>query len=92
MTLAICHQFPDRIILASDSRITYGNSHSDLAIKVIPITVKIDSPVDANSGQKATLFSSTYGIAFAGTFAAYNAISDFLSISLQTFAIHTIVW
>ena len=83
MTLCIAHKVNGKIILASDSRITMGNLHSDYAIKVVPINITISSARDATTGSSTTLYDSTLGLAFAGSFAAQNAIKEFLSIALQ---------
>jgi hypothetical protein len=43
----------------------------------------VTSATDSQSGNSSTLLSSTFGLAFAGSFAAQNAIKDFLAIALQ---------
>jgi hypothetical protein len=83
MTLCVAHKQNDKVILVSDSRISRADKFSDVAIKINPLHINIKSARDADTGEEFTKFTSTYGFAFAGTFAAQNAIKDFLTIALQ---------
>jgi len=83
MTLCIAHKINEKVVLASDSRISLGDRYSDFAVKVVPIMITVTSASDSETGNSSTLYSSTFGLAFAGSFAAQNAIKDFLVIALQ---------
>jgi hypothetical protein len=83
MTLCIAHKVGPTIFLASDSRVSIKDRFSDLAIKVIPLSISINSARDSETGKTEVLYSSSFGFAFAGNLAAQNAIKDFLSIVLQ---------
>ena len=83
MTVCIAQKAGSKIFLASDSRISIGALHSDNAFKVLPLSIRINLPRDEETHKTEERYSSSWGFGFAGTFAAQNAIKDFLAIVFQ---------
>jgi hypothetical protein len=82
MTLCVAWKDGDKSYLASDSRISRADMHSDYGIKVCPISIRIYEP--ASEGKKASLvFDKVYGFAFSGSFLGAYVIKEYLVITLQ---------
>lgn len=66
MTLCIVWKDDRLIHFCSDSRVTFGNSHADVAVKVLCLPVKVFSPRDER-GSRTLDYQSEFGMCFAGS-------------------------
>jgi len=83
MTLCVAWKKDDNIHFASDSRISYGDKHSDYGLKLIPVPIKIQYPYDRKEDCNQRKFEKTYGLGFTGSFTGAYIIREFLMIVLQ---------
>lgn len=82
MTLSIAWKEKKKILLASDSRISKFKNVSDYGVKVTPVPIKVYDAREAGKDLEC-LLNTTYGMCFAGDFAAESILGNFTSIILQ---------
>ncbi len=82
MTLSIAWKEREKILLASDSRISRFKNVSDYGVKVTPIPIRVYDAREAGKDLEC-LLNTTYGMCFAGDFAAESILGNFTSIILQ---------
>lgn len=83
MTLCVAWNSPQNIYLASDSRTSNCGLHSDFAIKVFSVPVRVFSPSNRDSGTKEIVFDRSYGMCFAGSLPGAFVVREFLMNVLQ---------
>lgn len=80
MTLCAAWKTDNRISLASDSRVSFGNNgHADVGIKVVPLDVCVHGATREDTGETELLYRHTWGLCFAGNFCAAYSVREFLS-------------
>lgn len=84
MTLCLAWKNGDRIRFASDSRISFDDDqYSDVGIKVMEVSVKIDNPIPYETGIVTTAYNYKLGMCFAGSTTNAYLIKETINDVLQ---------
>jgi len=86
MTLCVAWRFQDRISIASDSRITAGESgYADIGVKILEWPVRIITAQNAHDGAYEELHRSTIGVGISGSFLSAYMVTEQLAHVLRNF-------